>query len=48
MVVIRTGKLVLDDDFPVVVDDFGEDIDVVFSNWFLSFNQFDIEINRVL
>ena len=48
MVVIRTGELVLDDDLSFVVDGFGKDIDVVFSNWFLSFNQFDIEINRVL
>ena len=45
---IRTGELVFDDDLSFVVDDFGEDVDVVFSDWFLSFNKIDIETNRVL
>jgi len=46
--VVRPGELVLDDDISFVVDDFGGDVDIMFSNWFLSFNKFDIEINSIL
>ena len=45
---LRTGELVLDDDLSFVADGFGEDVDVVFSDWFFSFNKIDIETNRVL
>ncbi len=31
---LRTGELVLDDDLSFVADGFGEDVDVVFSDWF--------------
>jgi len=47
VIVIRTGELILNDYFSSIVDDFSEDVDVVFADWFLSFNEFDIESNRI-
>jgi len=48
VIVIRTRELVLDDNLSTVVDNFGKNVDIVFPYWFLSFNEFDIETNRIL